>query len=293
MDRPGYNIYVAGLTGTGKTSAVKTYIQKVIQEKQAELGIYRPDDWCYLYNLSDPDQPQIVNPPQGKGRQLRDQINSLLERLKRELSRAFSSEDYNAERTRLVEQGQDQQRQIFEELGRQSRERGFLFQLAPAGPLLVPLVEGRPMSQEEYLALEENAQKAIESTRAELFKDMEATFQKVRTLEKETLDKLRDMDRRVGDFAISALFEELLREYGDVPKAKRYIEDLKSYTLDNLNLFKEQEAQPQPASLGIAGPSFPGGRDPFLPFRVNVFVDNSETVGPPVIIESNPTYAAI
>jgi len=146
------------------------------------------------------------------------------------------------------------------------------------------------MTQEEYLALEENAQKVIESTRAELFKDMEANFERVRTLEKETVDKLRDMDRRVGDFAISTLFQELLQEYGYIAKAKRYIEDLKSYTLDNLSLFKEQEAQPQPTPLGIGGPQFPGGRDPLLPFRVNVFVDNSETVGPPVIIESNPTY---
>ena len=292
MDRPGYNIYVAGLTGTGKTSAVKTYIQRLIHEKEAKSGTYRPDDWCYLYNLNDPDQPQIVNLPQGKGRQLRDQINNLLERLKRELTRAFSSEDYNSERKRSVEQSQDQQREIFEELGKRSRERGFLFQITPSGPLLVPLVEGRPMTQEEYLALEENAQEVIESTRAELFKDMEASFERVRTLEKETADKLRDMDRRVGDFAISVPFQELLQEYGDIAKARRYTEDLKSYTLDNLNVFKEQEAQSQPqlAPLGIGGPPFTGGRDPLLPFRVNVFVDNSETVGPPVIIESNPTY---
>lgn len=146
------------------------------------------------------------------------------------------------------------------------------------------------MTQEEYLALEENAQKVIESTRAELFKDMEATFEKVRTLERETVDKLRDMDRRVGDFAIAAPFEELLREYGDIEKAERFLKDLKAYTLENLHLFKEQEAQPQPPSLGMGGPPLPVGRDPFLPFRVNVFVDNSETVVPPVVIEINPTY---
>src|SRR4030042_4211992 len=221
MDRPGYNIYVAGLTGTGKTSAIKTYIQRVIKEREAEFGLHHADDWCYVYSFADPDRPQIVNLPQSKGRRLRDQINDLLERLKRELSRAFSSEEYNTERKHLVEESQNQQRQTFEEMGRRSRERGFLFQLTPSGPLLLPLVEGRPMTQEEYLALEENAQKVIESTRAELFKDMEANFERVRTLEKETVDKLRDMDRRVGDFAISTLFQELLQEYGYIAKAKR------------------------------------------------------------------------
>jgi Cdc6-like AAA superfamily ATPase len=48
MNRDGYNIYVAGLTGTGKTSAVKTYIKKLIEKRQAAEQVYRLEDWCYL-----------------------------------------------------------------------------------------------------------------------------------------------------------------------------------------------------------------------------------------------------
>ena len=40
--------------------------------------------------------------------------------------------------------------------------------------------------------------------------------------------------------------------------------------------------------LGISFGEPPG--DPFLPYRVNVFVDNSDTQGPPIIVETNPTY---
>ena len=60
MKNKGYNIYVAGLSGTGKTSIVKTYVNKVVEKRQTE-GIYNPEDWCYLYNFADTDKPQVVS----------------------------------------------------------------------------------------------------------------------------------------------------------------------------------------------------------------------------------------
>ena len=104
MNREGYNIYVAGLTGTGKTSVVKTYIQKLVEKRRAEEKERRLEDWCYLYNFTDPDRPQILNLPQGKGKVFRDQISNLLQRLKEELAKAFSSKEYKAERKKTEEE---------------------------------------------------------------------------------------------------------------------------------------------------------------------------------------------
>jgi Cdc6-like AAA superfamily ATPase len=77
MKNKGYNIYVSGLSGTGKTSIVKTYVNKMVEKRQAE-GVYNPQDWCYLYNFTDADKPQIVNLPQGKGKIFKDQMSKLL-----------------------------------------------------------------------------------------------------------------------------------------------------------------------------------------------------------------------
>ena len=60
MENGGYNIYVAGLTGTGKTSIVKAYIERLIKEKEARGEKYNLQDWCYLYNFKEPDRPLIV-----------------------------------------------------------------------------------------------------------------------------------------------------------------------------------------------------------------------------------------
>jgi predicted ATP-dependent protease len=292
MNHDGYNIYVAGLTGTGKTSAVKTYINRLLEEKQVREEIHFPEDWCYLYNFADPDRPQIINLPQGKGKVLRDRVNNLLQRLKEELAKAFSSEEYQAQRKSTVEQSQAEQQKLFEELAVETKRRGFLFQMTQMGPALIPLAAGKPISQEDYMALEESVRKKLEATRTELLKKLEATFEKVRDIERQMAEKLRNTDKAIANFTVSRLFDSLVQEYKESEKIGQYLVDLKSYTLDNLDAFKEKEkeGQAQPI-LGIPASHIIYGRDPFLAFQVNVFVDNGATKGPPVVVEPNPNYA--
>ncbi len=83
----GYNIYVAGLTGTGKTSIVKYYIEKLIKERETRGEVFKIEDWCYVYNFQEPDAPRIVDLPRGDGRQFRDSISQLLDRIKDELGK--------------------------------------------------------------------------------------------------------------------------------------------------------------------------------------------------------------
>lgn len=290
MNIDGYNIYVAGLTGTGKTSAVKTHIKKLLDEKQALQQVKLPEDWCYLYNFTDPDRPQILNLFQGRGKVFRDQINNLLQRLKEELAKAFSSEEYKAERKRAAEGSHAKQQKLFGEVEEEAKQHGFIFQMTSMGPALIPLVEGKPIPQDDYLALDEPVRKELETRRADLLKKLQTTFERARELEREEAEKLQSSDKAVADFTVSRLFDSLIQEYKDSEKIGKYLVDLKSYILDNLEIFKEKEEQMQPI-LGVPASYIMRGRDPFLPFQVNVFVDNSETTGPPVVIEPNPNYA--
>lgn len=286
MSRDGYNIYVAGLTGTGKTSIVKTYIKKLVEKKKGQ----RLEDWCYLYNFADPDRPQIVSLPQGKGKVFRDQISNLLEKLREELVKAFSSEQYTAHRKKTVEENQQKQQKLFEEMAEEAQRQGFQLQMTAIGPALIPIVDGKPLSQADYLALSPSVRKQLEAKRADLLEKLQVTFERARELEAQTAEKLAEADRAVADFTISRLFKSLLLEYKGSDKIAQYLNDLKSFTLDNLDIFKEKEEPPHPV-LGIPTSQIMGGRSPFLPFQVNVFVDNSATKGPPVVIEPNPNYA--
>ena len=291
MDHDGYNIYVAGLTGTGKTSMVKTYIMKLIEKRRLAQQVQPPYDWCYLHNFADPDRPQILSLLQGKGKTFRDQINSLLDRLKEELARAFSSEEYKTERKKTVEESQAQQQQLFDELAEEAQRQGFLLQLTPAGPILAPLAEGKPLTQAEYISLDEPKRKELEAHRDALLKKLQVALEKARELESKTVEKLQSRDKAVADFAISRLFDSLRKEYQDSAQIVQYLADLKAYTLENPEMFKNKEEQAQASVFGIPASYIMGGRDPFLPFKINVFVDNSTTKGAPVIVEPNPNYS--
>ncbi|MFC1926522.1 Lon protease family protein [Chloroflexota bacterium] len=289
IERDGYNIYVAGFSGTGKTTAVKTYIEKLIAEREAKGEVFQPDDWCYLHNFTETDWPQIASLPRGKGKVFREQINSLLESLKVEFQRAFSSDDYKTQVKQAVDEGQIEQKKIFEKLGEQARRKGFILELTSGGPALIPLAEDKPMDQAAYLALGEPARKKLEEKRSELLKKLQISIEKAQDLERQKVDKVRKVDSEVGDFTTSKLFSKLLDEYSDSDTITGYVTDLRAYTLENLNLFKGQEEQ-APAVLGLPSGLMQAGRDPLLPFQVNVFVDNSDTKGPPVIIEANPNF---
>ncbi len=290
MNHDGYNIYVAGLTGTGKTSVVKTYIQKLLEEKQAGDDIKPLADWCYIYNFDDHDRPQIVVLSKGKGKIFREQISILLQKLKDNLTRVFTGEEYKEQKNKMVEESQAEQRKLLDALSEEAQQRGFLFQMTPSGPALIPVVEGKPISQDDYLALDEATRKVIDEKRNETLQKIPGVFEKVRELEKQAVDKMQSTDKQIADNTASMLFNRLLEEYKDSEMIVKYLNDIKQFSLDNLGIFKEAE-EPQTTILGVNDGRMMRGGDPFLPFQVNVFVDNSTTEGLPVIVEPHPNYA--
>jgi predicted ATP-dependent protease len=292
MANDGYNIYVAGLTGTGKTSMVKAYIERVIKERQARGEMPRLEDWCYLYNFKEPDTPQIVSLSQGKGKAFRGEITDLLDKIRQGLGRAFSSEDYKSQRQKTSEEVQAEQQKLFEEISADARRQGFIFQMTPAGPALIPMSGDHPMQEQEYLALDEDKRKQLNAKQAELLKKLKSSFETASNVQMKAMERLRKLDKDIGEYTVSGLFSSLFKQYSDSPKMTQYLTDLKSYTLDNLELFKGTEEPVNPL-FGVPLSQVMGGRNPFLPFQVNVFVDNSETKGPPVVIESNPNFGNI
>ncbi|HTY81448.1 MAG TPA: AAA family ATPase [Dehalococcoidales bacterium] len=292
MANSGYNIYVAGLTGTGKTSMVKSYIEKIIREKESRGEKAELEDWCYLYNFKEPDSPKIVNLARGQGKVFRDEVSDLLTKIRQGLGQAFSSEEYKTQRQKALEDAQGQQQKLFEEIAGDARRQGYYLQMTPAGPILVPMKGDRPMQEEEYMQLKESERKLLDQKRDELLKKMQSSFERAGSVQMKTMEQLQKADKDIGEYTVSRLFNSLQERYGKQPKIQQYLEDLKTFVLDNLELFKGTE-EPVNPFFGVPMSQVMGGRNPFVPFQVNIFVDNSEAKGPPVIAESNPNFGNI
>ncbi|HXG50439.1 MAG TPA: ATP-binding protein [candidate division Zixibacteria bacterium] len=289
VNKPGFNIFVTGLTGTGKTSIIKAFLRKVTSERAAPgQDAATPDDWCYVYNFADPDRPQVLRVRAGWGKRLKADMEQLVEHLKREAKKTFESEEFAEQRQAMVEEIQNKQQEMMAALVEEARRHDFALRMTPSGMVLLATRNGKPMQESEYLALSAAERKALEEKRREIEEKVEATLREGKKLERQIAEKLNALESEAGQYLVRLPLAELREKYRDHPRVLSYLEAVRDHILGNLGRFKGTEP---PAPSTAPGPRFgEAAADPFLPYRVNVFVDNSETQGPPIIVETNPTY---
>lgn len=285
VERPGYNLFLTGLSGTGKAATIKASIERFIVARKAEGKRYQPHDWCYVYNFADPDRPRVVKLAQGRGKSLSDDLEKLLKTLKEEIPKAFGSKKYSVRKQEVMEEHQKKYQETMTGMEKEAKKRNLMVQISSTGAAVVPLAEGKPMEREAFLALKDKEREAIEAQRLEMMRLVEATYSGLHEMEKNVAQKMREIDLKTGDFAISRAFEDMFEDYREYPGVVAFLREAREYTLSKLDIFTQPPAGPQTPGM----PPLPQG-DPFTAYRVNVFVDNSFSSGPPIIIEPNPNW---
>jgi len=292
VDKQGFNIFVTGLAGTGKTDVIEEFLQKVIEERAASEQTV-PSDWCYVHNFTDPDRPLAIGLRKGLGRTLQADMEGLIDQLREEVKRTFESEEFARQRQAMLESTQKHHQEIMDAVVEEARKGGFALRFTPAGMVLIPLgKDGKPMQEDEYLKLPEQEKKSIEEKQVELSQRVEKALREGKRLEGEIADKLTVLDKQAGDFLVERPLKRLKEKYRDYPKMLKYLDAVKEHILANLDPFKAGPGSTAKTPLPfLPGPAAgEGPTDPFLFYKVNVFVDNSEVQGPPIVIETNPTY---
>ncbi|HET8945277.1 MAG TPA: ATP-binding protein, partial [Dehalococcoidia bacterium] len=286
IDKPGYNVFVTGLTGTGRATAVLDYIKRTVEEQKAAGTARLPSDWCYVHNFNDPDRPNAIPLPAGQGRLLRDHLEELLNMVRTNLSRAFASDEYERQRRSILEMGQQQAQEIMDAAQKEAEDAGFQLTFSPMGVSLVPMKDDKPMTPEEFAALTVEERSAVQNRQQPISNAVSDVGRHLRVIEREIGGKLRELDNKVAEVVMAGPFEAIMEEFQGQQEVPQFLSELRAFTVENVLLFRETDGQPQPPSGFGAG----GQVDPFLAFRVNVFVDNSDAAGPPIILESNPGW---
>jgi LonC protease-like protein len=177
VNKPGFNIFVAGLTGTGKTSIIKAFLKKIIAERvPANADSPFPEDWCYVYNFNDPDRPQVLKIHRGWGKRLKADMEQLIENLQREAKKMFESDEFARQRQAMTEELQKKQQEMMQGLMEEASRNGFTLRVAPSGMMLLPTKDGKPMQEADYLALSTTEKKKLEDKRGEIEEKVEATL---------------------------------------------------------------------------------------------------------------------
>jgi lon-related putative ATP-dependent protease len=276
----GFNIYVAGYPGTGRKTAVKNFVEEVARDKPV------PPDWCYLNNFSNQYEPKAIRLPPGKGKEFRDAIRNLIENIRTALPKAFESDDYASRRDATIRGLEKQRKDLIDKLNAKAQQEGFVIQSTPIGLLLIPVVNGKPLSQEELLSLPQETKAKIQERREKLEAELRNTMRQFLDMERKIREEIKKLNREVALYAIGHLVEAIIEKYSDNSEITGYLKDVQNDILDNLSQFiKRGEAQ-QRLPFPV-----PWMREAiFRKYDVNVVVDNSDCKGAPVVMETNPTY---
>ena len=285
VQRPGYNLFLTGLSGTGKAATIKASIEKFIADREAKGRTYQTHDWCYVYHFSDPDRPKILKLAQGRGKSLNHDMERLLKTLKEEIPKAFGSEEYSTRKQEIMEGHQRRYQETMTDMEKKAKAKNLMVQISSTGAAVVPLVDGKPMEREAFLNLQDEEREAIEAKRLEMLKVVETTYSRLHEMEKEVMEKMREIDLKTAEFAISHPFEDMFEAYREYPEVVGFLKEAREYTVSKLDIFTQPPSAPQGA-----GTSPVPQEDPFIAYKINIFVDNSFTDGPPIIIESNPNW---
>jgi ATP-dependent Lon protease len=277
----GYNIYVSGLAGTHRESELATLLRRFAAGRET------PGDRVLVYNFRNPDRPRALYLPAGSGRLLQKDMRELVDELRQILPKTFRDETFEEEKEKLSERFGGQGEEINRQLVKQAEEAGFALQPGPNGEVLfIPLKDGEPMKPEDLEQLGPEGREDLRRRQRELARQMKAVMRQQQTLLRRLGREVRDVERRVAGEAVTPLIEDIAKNYPQ-DDVREYLNDVREHILDHLHVFQEQPPQPMPFPFMLPGAM---QEDPLFKYTVNVLVDNSGRQGPPVVVESWPTY---
>ena len=278
MRHAGYNLFVLGPARTGKTSSMKRVLARAAEREPV------PPDYCYVHNFADPYRPTALEVPAGRGRALRERMRRLAEECRTRLPRAFESEEFEEQKSRILEELGRRQHEEMSHLEDVARAHKFAVLRTPSGMGLAPAPRGEPLSASEYATLPETEKQEVQRGGAAVEQQMDTSLRRIRQLEREARDAHERLVHEVAAAAVRPLFQELHEEFSGLADVERYLTEVEQDLVAHAEELRGN-AEMKPVLPFLPTP----GR--FLDrYEVNVLVDRHGLSGAPVVVEPNPTY---
>lgn len=280
----GYNIYVSGPSGTGKTTYAKYRTLKTAENETV------PDDWCYVYNFGNPKCPKALRFSPGIGKQFKDDMDELIGVFTTEIQKAVNTEDYHKEKANIVKNFDEKREELINSLTEFADKNGFSLRSTNAGIYFMPVIDGEAVDEERFEKLDEETKAKITEASDIVQEQAAITMRDIRVLDKESKKATDDYDYKVCMFAIGHHVNALQEKYKDYEDVIKHLNSINEDVLNNISEFTEEENEEEDAMASLLPMiNKKSSEDITNKYRVNLIVDNSQTKGAPVIVDYNPT----
>ncbi len=280
IDVKGYNLYLEGPSGVGKTMYTLNYLKEIASKRKA------PNDWCYIYNFDDPNEPISVSLPAGQGKEFRDSMDGFIKEIKKDIKKTFNADDFEKEKALIKKEFEEKRSALMDNLNADASKYNFQVKSAQNGIYMMPIVDGKTIDEEEFDKLDENIKQEYEEKSMIVQEMIMNVIGQVKQIERASDKRISEWQSNIALMTVNVHINYLKSKYKRNKKINKFLNDVKQDVLKNIPVFLEEDKQ---NNQNQNGPR-PQPQDPCLNYRVNLFVDNSNLNGAPVIMDSNYSY---
>ena len=280
VDINGYNLYLEGPAGVGKTMYTKHYLDKISKKQKT------PCDWCYIYNFENPNEPIALPLHAGQGKEFKEQMDAFIKDIKNDLKNTFNNEDFEKEKALIAQTYEEKREALMVKLNKKSEKYGFQVKSAQNGIYMMPIINGKAIEQEEFEKLDDETKQNFEDNSSIVQEQILQVISEIKNIEQESQKKLSEWQSNIALLTINAHINYIRSKFKRNKKINTFLENIKKDILKNIDYFL---AEPQIETQQIPGPR-PEPPKPWENYRVNLFIDNSAQEGAPVIMDSNYSY---
>ena len=283
VDVKGYNLYLEGPSGVGKTMYTKNYLNKISEKKKT------PNDWCYIYNFNNPNNPISVSLPAGQGKEFKDNMDGFIKEIKKDIKKTFNADDFEKEKALIKQEFESKRSLLLDKLNKDALKYNFQVKSSQNGIYMMPVVEGRAIEEEEFDKLDEAVKQDYENNSTIVQEQIMTVINQIKEIERQSDKRISEWQSNIALLTVSAHINFLKSKYKRNKKINNFLNDVKKDVLKNVSYFLEEDKIGQNQQV----PPHQKTPDPSLNYRVNLFVDNSNRTGCPVIMDSNYSYTNI
>lgn len=277
----GYNLYLEGPSGVGKTMYTKKYLATISKKKKT------PSDWCYVYNFENPNEPIAISLNAGQGKAFKEMMDQFIEDIKNDINSTFSNEDFEKEKNLIKQEFEQKRSNLLEKLNKESAKYGFEVKTAQNGIYMMPVVDGKTLQEEEFEKLDDDVKKEYEDKSGIVQEQIISAISQIKQIEKESENKIEEWQSNIALMTVNARINIVKSSFKRNKKINKFLDSIKKDILKNVSAFIETK---QPQNPQVPGAPVPPKPQPWLNYRVNLFIDNSNLEGAPIIMDSNYSY---
>lgn len=283
IDIKGYNLYLEGPSGVGKTMYTKKFL-----DKKAEKGKV-PNDWVYIYNFENPNEPIAVSFPAGQGKVFQSTMENFVKDVRKDIKKTFNNDDFEKEKQIIKQEFEEKREALLEKLNQKTMIQGFQVKSTENGVYMMPVLDGKTLAEEEFEELDESVKREFEERSALVQEQIFQALAEIKVIEREADKKVDEWQSNIALMTINVHINSIKANYKRNKKIGTYLDNVKKDILKNINAFLAPDADPKapPQPVQMQRPEI---KEPWLNYRVNLFIDNSKLQGAPVIMDTNYSY---